>query len=53
MSFTGIGPTFGAGLRASIARLLPIRPEVRFSDDTSVPDLYLSQWRVSVGAAYG
>jgi opacity protein-like surface antigen len=52
-SSTGIGPTFGAGLRASINRYLSIRPEVRFSDGTSLSSLNLSQWRISVGAAYG
>lgn len=52
-SATGIGPTFGAGLRASINRRISIRPEVRFSDGTSLSSLNLSQWRISIGAAYG
>jgi hypothetical protein len=49
---TGIGPTFGAGLRASINRHLSIRPEIRFSDGTARSTLNLSQWRISIGAAY-
>jgi opacity protein-like surface antigen len=53
MSSTGIGPTMGAGLRASINRHLSIRPEIRFSDGTALSSLNLSQWRISVGAAYG
>ena len=52
-SSTGMGPTFGAGLRVSISRRLSIRPEVRFSDGTCMSSLNLSQWRISVGAAYG
>ena len=52
-SSTGIGPTLGTGLRASINRHLSIRPEVRFSDGTSLSSLNLSQWRISIGAAYG
>lgn len=51
-SSTGIGPTLGAGLRASINQHLSIRPEVRFSDGTSLSSVNLSQWRISVGAAY-
>ncbi len=52
-SSTGIGPTLGAGLRASINKHLSIRPEVRFSDGTSLSSLNLSQWRISVSVAYG
>lgn len=52
-SSTGIGPTVGAGVRASINRHFSIRPEVRFSDGTSLSSLNLSQWRLSVGVAYG
>ncbi len=53
LSSTGIGPTFGAGLRASINRHFSVRPEVRFSDGTALSDLNLSQWRISLGVAYG
>jgi opacity protein-like surface antigen len=49
---TGIGPTLGAGLRVSINRHFSVRPEIRFSDGTAVSSLNLSQWRLSVGAAY-
>jgi opacity protein-like surface antigen len=49
---TGIGPAFGAGLRASLNRHLSIRPEIRFSDGTAISSLNLSQWRISLGAAY-
>jgi opacity protein-like surface antigen len=49
---TGIGPTLGAGLRASINRHFSIRPEIRFSDGTAYSRLNLSQWRLSIGAAY-
>ncbi len=52
-SSTGSGLTAGAGLRASINRNLSIRPEVRFSDGTLRSSLNLSQWRLSVGIAYG
>jgi len=52
VSSTGIGPTIGAGLRASINRHLSIRPEIRFSDATALSSLNLSQWRLSVGFAY-
>jgi opacity protein-like surface antigen len=53
ISSTGIGPTFGAGLRISANRHISIRPEVRFADGTSRSALNLSQWRFSMGAAYG
>jgi opacity protein-like surface antigen len=53
LSSTGIGPTLGVGLRASIGRHLSIRPEARFSDGTALSSLNLSQWRISVGVAYG
>jgi opacity protein-like surface antigen len=53
LSSTGIGPTLGAGLRASISRHLSIRPEIRFSDGTALSYLNLSQWRISAGVAYG
>ena len=52
-SSAGIGPTLGAGLRASITRRLSIRPEIRFSDGTSLSSLNLSQWRISLGPGYG
>lgn len=52
-SSTGIGPTVGVGLRASINKRFSLRPEVRFSDGTSLSGLNLSQWRLSVGVAYG
>jgi opacity protein-like surface antigen len=52
LSATGIGPTFGAGLRASLNRHFSIRPEIRFSDATAISSLNLSQWRVSCGLAY-
>lgn len=52
-SSTGIGLTVGAGLRASINKHFSIRPEVRFSDGTAVSSLNMSQWRLSVGVAYG
>ncbi len=52
-SSTGMGPTMGAGLRASINRHLSIRPEVRFSDGSLRSGLNLSQWRLSVGVACG
>jgi len=48
---TGIGPTFGAGLRISVNRHISIRPEVRFIDGTAGSTLNLSQWRLSIGAA--
>jgi opacity protein-like surface antigen len=48
----GIGPTLGAGLRVSINRHFSVRPEIRFSDGTALSSLNLSQWRLSVGAAY-
>jgi opacity protein-like surface antigen len=50
---TGIGLTFGAGLRVSVNRHISIRPEVRFADGTARSTLNLSQWRLSIGAAYG
>jgi opacity protein-like surface antigen len=53
ISSTGIGPTFGGGLRVSINRHLSIRPEIRFADGTAQSALNLSQWRLSIGAAYG
>jgi opacity protein-like surface antigen len=53
LSSAGIGPTLGAGLRASINRHLSIRPEIRFSDGTARSSLNLSQWRISAGVAYG
>jgi len=52
-SSTGIGPTFGVGLRASFNRHFSIRPEIRFADGTAQSTLNLSQWRLSIGAAYG
>jgi len=52
-SNTGIGPTLGAGLRACFSPRLSIRPEIRFSDGTSLSSINLSQWRISVGVAYG
>jgi opacity protein-like surface antigen len=52
-SSTGIGPTLGAGLRISVNRHMSIRPEVRFADGTARSTLNLSQWRLSIGAAYG
>jgi opacity protein-like surface antigen len=52
-SSTGIGPTFGAGLRISVNRHISIRPEARFADGTARSTLNLSQWRISIGAAYG
>ena len=49
---TGIGMTFGAGLRASISRRLSIRPEFRFSDGTALSSSNMSQYRLSVGIGY-
>jgi opacity protein-like surface antigen len=51
-SDTGIGPAFGAGLRAAITRRLTIRPEIRFSDGTDLSAANLSQWRFSMGIGY-
>ena len=53
VSSTGIGPTLGAGLRASVNRHISIRPEIRFSDGTARSVLNLSQWRLSLGVAFG
>ena len=53
MGSTGIGPALGVGLRASINRHLSIRPEVRLSDGTALSSLNMSQWRLSLGVAYG
>jgi opacity protein-like surface antigen len=53
LSSTGIGLTAGVGLRGSISRHFSIRPEIRFSDGTALSSLNLSQWRISLGAAYG
>ena len=50
---TGVGMTFGAGLRAPVNRHISIRPEIRFSDGTALSCLNLSQWRLSIGVAYG
>ena len=49
---TGIGMTFGAGLRASVSRRLSIRPEFRISDGTALSSANLSQYRLSVGIGY-
>jgi hypothetical protein len=52
-SGTGVGMTFGAGLRATLTRRLSIRPEFRFYDGTALSAVNLSQFRLSVGVAYG
>ncbi len=53
VSSTGIGPAMGVGLRASVNRHFSIRPEIRFCDGTARSGLNLSQWRLSLGVAYG
>jgi opacity protein-like surface antigen len=53
LSGTGTGMTAGAGFRASAGRHFSIRPEIRFSDGTARSSLNLSQWRLSLGVAYG
>jgi opacity protein-like surface antigen len=50
---TGVGMTFGAGLRTSVTRRLSIRPEFRYSDGTALSASNLSQFRFSVGIGYG
>jgi hypothetical protein len=49
---TGIGPTFGAGLRIEANRRLSIRPELRVLDATALSRSNLSQLRVSLGVGY-
>ena len=50
---TGIGMTFGFGLRACVTRRLSIRPEFRFSDGSALSSANLSQMRLSLSLAYG
>jgi opacity protein-like surface antigen len=50
---TGIGPALGGGVRVSISRHIAIRPEIRFLNGIALSSLNLSQWRISIGAAYG
>jgi len=49
---TGVGPTIGIGLRASVTRRLSIRPELRLYDATALSSANLSKLRLSVGIGY-